>query len=304
MKPSKLKLDLPQGRPALSRITFDKTNTVIIFVCFWQLGSPRLLEHKVCCIQNSLGNNYNKSSALGMKTWHGWERSAWLMILTLELSKLNPQLAKHKMPAPKPSKYLKDSAGVPLSHPDKELLLKTQERQQTPLCQEGSPRSFFGFLQKTSKSWVLEDTFQSTVWFNQFILELQWFHHIQELLQPWVSQISLADDGTWTNLHQPLHQLIPSCRSNLGILWGALSFQTHTHNTTTCKIFFVCLFVFPSVSGLCKPHFPEFYQQHKHRASLWNGWHAVRGAFSIYPSPRDKCSGCIGGRHCWLPARP
>lgn len=63
---------------------------------------------------------------------------------------------------------------------------------------------------------------------------------------------------------------------------------SETENTTTCKIFF---FFFFSVSRLCKPHFPGFYQaagRTNSRASLWDGWHTE---WEDVASPMDKANG-------------
>lgn len=90
------------------------------------------------------------------------------------------QPAKQEDANPKAKQIFKGQSWCPLSHTDKELLLKTHERQQTPLSQEGFSISFWGFLQKTSKISEFYKAYFNSI---QLFWKLQQFHLIQVFLQ-------------------------------------------------------------------------------------------------------------------------
>lgn len=111
------------------------------------------------------------------------------MILTLELSKLTHSLLNRKMPTPKPSKYLKDGPGVP-SHTQMRNFCSKHRRDNTHHWPSRDfPSPFFGFLQKTSK---ISESYKTHFNSIQLTWRLQQLPHMQVLLQPWLSQISLA----------------------------------------------------------------------------------------------------------------
>lgn len=186
------------------------------------------------------------------------------------------QLAKQKDASPKAKQIFKGQSLCPLSHTDKELLLKTQERHKNTTVLGGifciswpflyfyqNPLKSQSFVRHISKHSLIQSSlFGSSSNFSTSKYSCTpGYPRFPWLIIPLRQACTHSISCSGSQLNHPF----ASCSSTqlqelFQIHWGTCVKSceiSETENTTTCKIFFF----FPSVSRLCKPHFPEFIRQ-------------------------------------------
>lgn len=156
------------------------------------------------------------------------------MILTLELSKLTHSLLNRKMPTPKPSKYLKDSPGVPCHTQIRNCCSKHTRDNKHHCPKRDFPSAFWDFYRKPPKSpsFIRHISIQSSSFGSSS----------SSTSSRYSCSSVIPNFPVWSLLRIPAEPSIPtllhqdSSAGTLGLHWGkALRFQTE--NATTSKIF-------------------------------------------------------------------
>lgn len=222
------------------------------------------------------------------------------MILTLELSKLTHSLLNRKMPTPKPSKYLKDSPGVPCHTQIRNCCSKHTRDNKHHCPKRDFPSAFGDFYRKPPKSpsFIRHISIQSSSFGSSS----------SSTSSRYSCSSVIPNFPVWSLLRIPAEPSIPtllhqdSSAGTLGLHWGkALRFQTE--NATTSKIFLVFFFppgIWALQTSFCRVSSGSRQNKQPSNPVRWLAhsegmWHLLGIKLAL---------GCIWGRHCRLPAKP